>query len=593
MVSSKSYKEGRGSTTLSRKSYYSSSRTSRESEMPDIRTVRAKSMKEAMALAAIEYGRDFSILNNKTVKTGGVLGIGKKEEIELRIMLLHNRTESNKASKIESDKKEIKKHEPIDGKEIGQRLLQIRQNIENANALKNNNVDESEISIVANDSINNNYISSKNSYTKEYIASDNVALRQYANDDINPSINNIYNTVDMAEERIAADKNIIKGSKKTEDVYSYIDNRMESFENKILSALLEIKENGKTTEGQPSKQLEITENFDNSLSDYDRDNNYNTYNRKADRIRKTKEQQDLEDLENSNMAQMEINRLNSLEKNSIHMDIEKSKLDNKNSVIDKALDGLKKKEFPEETIEEIRNFLINTSNARFIQSDKVVREEIERYFDEGLILKNGVQVGTKKKIVILVGPTGVGKTTTIPKLAAPHIRAKKDVSFITIDNYRIAAGEQLAKYASIIKVPFTSIKSPEDLRNEVRKMGQNGILFIDTVGRSPKATRDIVDMSKYFSSIGRFDIDINLLISATSKYSDALNILEKFKVTNYKNIIITKMDETVYLAPVISAIMKNKVPISNITYGQAVPSDISDAVKGRNRIIKGIHGGVM
>ncbi len=271
MVGSKSYKEGRGSTTLSRKAYYSS-RTSRESEMPDIRTVRAKSMKEAIALATIEYGRDFSILNNKTVKTGGMFGIGKKEEIELRIMLLHNRADANKASKIESDKKEIKKHEPIDAKEMGERLLQIRQNIENANAI-NNTVDEANVSIVdsvsanyANVNNNNNYdeaVNNYSGYSKEYISSDNVALRHYTNDDEYYNFNNkndIDNNIsDMTSVSTLLNNNnnnnIVKGSSKTENVYSYIDSRMDSFEDKILSALSQINQNTKL-EKSSFKKLE-------------------------------------------------------------------------------------------------------------------------------------------------------------------------------------------------------------------------------------------------------------------------------------------------------------------------------------------------
>ena len=258
--------------------------------------------------------------------------------------------------------------------------------------------------------------------------------------------------------------------------------------------------------------------------------------------------------------------------------------------MEESFSYLRDREFPEEVLLELREYLLTSSNARFFQSKDVIREEVEKYFAERLILSNGIEVGTKKKIIVFVGPTGVGKTTTIPKIAAQYMKSGKKVSFVTIDNYRIAAVDQLQRYASIMKVPFTSASTPEALRAEIRKMDNSSLLFIDTMGRSPKGAEDIVAMSKYFTTVGRFDMDIQLVMSATAKYKDALKILNGFKPTNYKGVILTKVDETDYLASSICAITKKKLPITYITHGQGVPKDISTAKKYGYKIMEGLFG---
>ncbi|MEI0490942.1 flagellar biosynthesis regulator FlhF [Brachyspira intermedia] len=258
--------------------------------------------------------------------------------------------------------------------------------------------------------------------------------------------------------------------------------------------------------------------------------------------------------------------------------------------MEESFSYLRDREFPEEILLELREYLLTSSNARFFQSKDVIREEVEKYFAERLILSNGIEVGTKKKIIVFVGPTGVGKTTTIPKIAAQYMKSGKKVSFVTIDNYRIAAVDQLQRYASIMKVPFTSASTPEALRAEIRKMDNSSLLFIDTMGRSPKGAEDIVAMSKYFTTVGRFDMDIQLVMSATAKYKDALKILNGFKPTNYKGVILTKVDETDYLASSICAITKKKLPITYITHGQGVPKDISTAKKYGYKIMEGLFG---
>ncbi len=261
-----------------------------------------------------------------------------------------------------------------------------------------------------------------------------------------------------------------------------------------------------------------------------------------------------------------------------------------NDAMEDVFQFLRSREFPEEVLIELRDYLLKSSNARFVQSREIIKEEIDKYFANRLIFADGIEIGNKKKIIVFVGPTGVGKTTTIPKIASQYMKSGKKVSFVTIDNYRIGAVDQLQKYANIMKVPFSSASTPEALRAEIRKMDSSSLLFIDTMGRSPKATDEILSVARYFTTVGRFDLDIQLVMSATAKYKDAVKIMNSFKPTNYKGVILTKLDETDYLASSICAISKFKLPITYVTHGQGVPKDISTARKYGVNIVQGLYG---
>ena len=298
----------------------------------------------------------------------------------------------------------------------------------------------------------------------------------------------------------------------------------------------------------------------------------------------------LEDAELKNKLHSPKNKIESINNSEIRKTYHKKNTSENIDDLEYSLKDLRRREFPEDMIDDIKEYLLTSSNARFFQSKEVIQTEIEKYFRDRVLFQDGIDVTSRKKIVVLVGPTGVGKTTTIPKIAAIHLKSAKKVSFITIDNYRIAAVDQMQKYADIMKIPFAQATTPDELRNEVRKMEANSLLFVDTMGRSPKGAEDIVALSKYFSAVGRFDVDIQLVMSATIKYNDAVNILDAFKITNYKGVILTKLDETDYIASSISAICKANVPITYATFGQRVPKDIATGIKYKANILNGLCG---
>jgi len=188
----------------------------------------------------------------------------------------------------------------------------------------------------------------------------------------------------------------------------------------------------------------------------------------------------------------------------------------------------------------------------------------------------------KPKIMVLVGPTGVGKTTTISKLAAiygigtdgiPAI----DVRLITIDAFRIGAKEQLEQIGNIMQIPVNCVVNKQDLRKEIALLSEETDLFlIDTIGKSPRDASKLGEMKDILEGAGR-SADFHLVISAGTKTSDIEVIMRQFEPFDYKSVILTKTDETDHYGNLISALAEKRKSVSFITDGQTVPVDIKRA----------------
>ena len=182
----------------------------------------------------------------------------------------------------------------------------------------------------------------------------------------------------------------------------------------------------------------------------------------------------------------------------------------------------------------------------------------------------------KGKIVAFVGPTGVGKTTTIAKLAALHaIKMRKTVALITLDNCRIAAIEHLKAYARVIGIPMEVASSIKELKTSVKKLRNRHLILIDTPGMSQKNDNQINELKDMLEEIS--PIQTHLLMSATTNDSNFMDIWEKFKVMPIARLIFTKLDETTTFGNIVNQLCRSKIPISYFTNGQEVPEDIEIA----------------
>ncbi|PKM89936.1 MAG: flagellar biosynthesis protein FlhF [Firmicutes bacterium HGW-Firmicutes-12] len=186
----------------------------------------------------------------------------------------------------------------------------------------------------------------------------------------------------------------------------------------------------------------------------------------------------------------------------------------------------------------------------------------------------------KPKIYAMVGPTGVGKTTTIAKIAAMYaLMEKKKVAFVTVDTYRIAAVEQLKTIGDIMNVPVYVVYSLNQLEQCLMGIADSDIVFIDTAGRSHKNELQIEELSNYLE-IAKPD-EIFLALSCTSKYEDMQNILNVYKELDITRLIFTKLDETSYYGSIYNILNKTNYPLAYFTTGQSIPDDIevADPVK--------------
>jgi len=177
------------------------------------------------------------------------------------------------------------------------------------------------------------------------------------------------------------------------------------------------------------------------------------------------------------------------------------------------------------------------------------------------------------KTVALIGPTGVGKTTTIAKLAANFaIKEGQRVALITADTYRIAAVEQLKTYSDIIGVPIEIVYSPDELKAALYRHRDKNLVLIDTAGRSPKNQYQLAELQALLA-VDPY-IETHLVLSTTTKYSDLLEIVNKFSVCSPQKFLLTKVDEAGYLGTVLNLLYQFPTALSYVTTGQNVPDDI-------------------
>jgi len=186
----------------------------------------------------------------------------------------------------------------------------------------------------------------------------------------------------------------------------------------------------------------------------------------------------------------------------------------------------------------------------------------------------------KLRVAALVGPTGVGKTTTIAKLAAyAKLELKQKVALLTLDTFRLAAVDQLQQYAQILQVPLHVALTVEDLRSALRFYQDRTLVLIDTPGHNPKDTEVLDQLRRFLEELP--DVETHLVLSATTKPKDLADIAARFEPLKPGRLIFTKLDETSTYGPILSTLVRVKRPLSYLGTGQEVPQDLELATSRR------------
>lgn len=202
-------------------------------------------------------------------------------------------------------------------------------------------------------------------------------------------------------------------------------------------------------------------------------------------------------------------------------------------------------------------------------AEQTGREELLR-----LILENQTPASASvPKIICFIGPTGVGKTTTIAKIAARHIlNDNKKVGLITADTYRIAAVEQLKTYGNILNIPVKVVESSADLMSAIKDFEACDLVLIDTAGRNYQQMQYVEELNRLLTS--KNDVQIHLVLSLTSKYEDMKKIIDNCSSITIDELLLTKKDETGSSGALVNLICDYAIPIRYIANGQNVPDDM-------------------
>lgn len=225
-------------------------------------------------------------------------------------------------------------------------------------------------------------------------------------------------------------------------------------------------------------------------------------------------------------------------------------------------------------LEEIMRLSLEFMPLKMREQSQTIRRYFREVLRKMIYCRKENSVG--KKIIMLVGPTGVGKTTTLAKLAARYsqiLPEKKKVGIITLDDYRIGAMEQLAWYARKMRISIDSVSESDDFINKIEALSYCDYILIDTAGHS-QHDREKINELKRFIRNDEYKIDVTLVLSASTKYEDLKDAYNAFGELGVDTFIFSKLDEARGLGNIFSLVYETKKPISYLTIGQEVPSDV-------------------
>ncbi len=226
-----------------------------------------------------------------------------------------------------------------------------------------------------------------------------------------------------------------------------------------------------------------------------------------------------------------------------------------------------------ELIERVKN----EPDSADISDAVMLKARVAGLMEEDIQISGPIRVTPGRcRLAALVGPTGVGKTTTIAKLAANfRLKEKRRVGLITVDTYRIAAVEQLRTYADIIDLPMHVVSTPREMRETVERMSHLDLILLDTAGRSPKDEIRLQELKVFLNEAGADEV--HLVLGCVAGARALQQTAEQFGVVGPTSLILTKLDESEGLGNILPLLRNGGLPLSYLTDGQNVPDDIEIA----------------
>lgn len=242
----------------------------------------------------------------------------------------------------------------------------------------------------------------------------------------------------------------------------------------------------------------------------------------------------------------------------------------------------------------IENILENTSEILSeddLDNEKKVNDVIKNQIKSKIGKAKPIKLqDNNNTIVAFVGPTGVGKTTTIAKIAANYtLYHDKKVAMVTADTFRVGAVEQLKLYGNLLEIPVVVVYSPDEIRDILQNLKEYDLVLVDTMGSSPNNKMQIKKIKGFLEKLN--PTDVHMVMSAVTKTEDIDDILENYQELDYKKLIVTKLDETTTYGFIMNALNMTGCNLSYITAGQNVPEDIeiADIEKITDLILGGLE----
>lgn len=249
------------------------------------------------------------------------------------------------------------------------------------------------------------------------------------------------------------------------------------------------------------------------------------------------------------------------------------------------IEQLKDFDFSKEFRKQWQEYLLNNSQENYEISKKKLYEFVQHE------VRRLVYLGcdTAPKVHVFVGPPGVGKTTTIAKIASNEIlQYQRKVGLITVDTYRIGAIEQLKTYASILNVPIKVVHNAEELKQALKELEDCDRIIVDSMGRTHRDYDNLKELKELLSVLDRYTC--YLVLSMSTKYRELIRIMTEFQFLNYNHLILTKLDECERNENILNIFYQFQYPVAYLCTGQEVPTDIE--IPTFKRILELIWGDV-